>query len=103
MQSYDSSSAQATVFFGREPLLGIKVVLKQYKRDIRGFNREIKLFTELEGLKKRQCENDAAILVQDKLVEHAALPHLLSYSVAKDNDVAEILMINGGKDLAYWR
>ena len=48
---------QATVFFGREPVLGIKVVLKQYRKDLRGIYREIKIFTELERLKSKKRKN----------------------------------------------
>ena len=43
---------QARVFFGREPNLGIKVVVKQYRNDLRGFFREIRIFTELERTRK---------------------------------------------------
>ena len=50
---------QATVFFGREPRLGIKVVLKQYRSDLRGINREIKIFTELERLKRQDSANES--------------------------------------------
>ena len=32
-----------------------------------------------------------------------ALPYLLSYSVGKNHEVGEILMTNGGKNLAHWR
>ena len=45
---------QARVFFGREPNLGIKVVVKQYKNDLRGIFREIRIFTEIERLKKNK-------------------------------------------------
>ena len=48
--SSSSQSMQARVFFGREPNLGIKVVLKQYQNDLRGIFREIRIFTELERL-----------------------------------------------------
>ena len=43
---------QAQVFFGHEPNLGTKVVLKQYTNDLRGIFREIRIFTEIERLKK---------------------------------------------------
>ena len=48
VESTSDSSAQAKVFFGRETDLGIRVVLKQYKLNLKGMLREIKIFTELE-------------------------------------------------------
>ena len=51
VESFSSKSAQAKVFFGRETNLSIKVVLKQYKTNLKGLYRELKLFTELERLK----------------------------------------------------
>ena len=57
-----SSSMQARVFFGREPNLGIKVVVKQYKNDLRGFFREIRIFTELERTRKNRANKE----LQDK-------------------------------------
>ena len=52
--SSSSASMQARIFFGREPNLGIKVVVKQYKNDLRGIFREIRIFTEIERLKKNK-------------------------------------------------
>ena len=44
-----TSSAQATVFFGRETNMGFKVVLKQYTGNtFHEIIREIKLFTQIE-------------------------------------------------------
>ena len=51
VDSYSSNSAQATVFFGREADIGIRVVIKQYKLNLSGMYREIKIFTELERAK----------------------------------------------------
>ena len=48
IESSSDRSAQAKVFFGRESDLGIRVVLKQYKLNLNGMFREIKIFTELE-------------------------------------------------------
>ena len=53
-----SSSLQARVFFGREPNLGIKVVVKQYRNDLRGFFREIRIFTELERTRKNSARKE---------------------------------------------
>ena len=58
VDSSSSQSMQAKVFFGREPNLGIKVVLKQYTNDLRGMFREIRIFTELERMNKRKCVQD---------------------------------------------
>ena len=58
VDSSSSQSMQAKVFFGREPNLGIKVVLKQYTNDLRGMFREIRIFTELERMNKRKFEQD---------------------------------------------
>ena len=102
VQSQDSSSMQATVFFGREASLGIRVVLKQYRNDLRGIFREIKIFTELERLKKKQHRDDLAQILKDGPAHNEALPHLLSYAVGKNNSVGEVLMTNGGQNLAYW-
>ena len=44
--------------------MGIKVVLKQYVGDLRGMFREIKIFTELERLKKRDSKDDIASLLE---------------------------------------
>ena len=93
---------QATVFFGREPNLGIKVVLKQYKRDLRGIHREIKIFTELERLKKQDRPNSISKIIEESPSFQETLPHLLCYAVGRDNQVGEILMTNGGKNLAHW-
>ena len=54
IESYDESSAQAKVFFGREADLNIRVVLKQYKLNLKGMFREIKIFTELERRKNNE-------------------------------------------------
>ena len=54
IESYDESSAQAKVFFGREADLNIRVVLKQYKLNLKGMIREIKIFTELERRKNNE-------------------------------------------------
>ena len=51
IESSSESSAQAKVFFGRETDLGIRVVLKQYKYNLKGMLRELKVFTEIERLK----------------------------------------------------
>ena len=51
IESASESSAQAKVFFGRETDLGIRVVLKQYKFNLKGMLRELKVFTEIERLK----------------------------------------------------
>ena len=93
---------QATVFFGREPNLGIKVVLKQYRRDLRGIFREIKIFTELERLKATNRQKGLVKIIEQGPVIQETLPHLLSYAVGKGNQVGEILMTNGGENLAYW-
>ena len=79
------------------------MVLKQYTDDLRGMFREIKIFTELERLKKRDSKDDIARLLEGKHQASETLPHLLCYSVGKDNQVAEILMTNGGKNLAHWQ
>ena len=55
-----SSSNKAHVFFGRENNLGIKVVLKQYQNDLRGFFREIRIFTELERIRKNTGNSNQA-------------------------------------------
>ena len=51
VDSRSTSSAQAIVFFGREADIGIRVVIKQYKLNLSGMYREIKIFTELERAK----------------------------------------------------
>ena len=48
VEASSDNSAQAKVFFRRETDLGIRVVLKQYKLNLKGMLREIKIFTELE-------------------------------------------------------
>ena len=55
---------QAKVFFGKEPNLGIKVVLKQYTNDLRGMFWEIRIFTELERMNKRKFEQDIVSQVE---------------------------------------
>ena len=40
------------MFFGRETNLGIRAVLKQYKKNLHGIFREIKIFTEIERRKE---------------------------------------------------
>ena len=64
VDSSSSQSMQAKVFFGREPNLGIKVVLKQYTNDLRGMFREIRIFTELERMNKRKFEQDIVSQVE---------------------------------------
>ena len=76
---------QATVFFGREPSLGIKVVLKQYRRDLRGIYREIKIFTELERLKNKKRKNCLVTILEEGPVVQQTLPNLLSYSIGRNN------------------
>ena len=76
---------QATVFFGREPVLGIKVVLKQYRKDLRGIYREIKIFTELERLKNKKNKKCLVTILEEGPVVQQTLPNLLSYSIGKNN------------------
>ena len=76
---------QATVFFGREPVLGIKVVLKQYRKDLRGIYREIKIFTELERLKNKKRKNCIVTILEEGPVVQQTLPNLLSYSIGWNN------------------
>ena len=49
-----SNSTQAQVFFGREAELNFRVVLKQYKLNLKGIFKEIKIFTELERRKNNE-------------------------------------------------
>jgi hypothetical protein len=49
-------SQQAVVFFGREKNIGIKVVLKQYRKVLFGLYREIKIFTEVEAMRVEQVQ-----------------------------------------------
>ena len=45
-----ANSGQAVVFFGRDSVMGIRVVLKQYKlAQFKGIFRELKIFTYLEN------------------------------------------------------
>ena len=65
VESSIMSSAQAKVYFGREAELNFRVVLKQYKLGLKGMQREIKIFTELERQKnneenKEQLKNQPA-------------------------------------------
>ena len=46
--------------------MGIKVVLKQYVTDLRGLFREIKIFTEIERLKKQDPTDAISELFEDK-------------------------------------
>ena len=87
---------QATVFFGREASLGIRVVLKQYRNDLRGIFREIKIFTELERLKNQEHKDDLSRILEEGPIHNEALPHLLSYAIGNNNSVGEVLMTNGG-------
>ena len=58
VDSHSTSSAQATVFFGREADIGIRVVVKQYKVNLSGMYREIKIFTELERAKHSEIKEE---------------------------------------------
>ena len=65
---------QAQVFFGHEPSLGTKVVLKQYKNDLRGIFREIRIFTEIERLKKNAHRQNFAQIIDDVNKHDLVLP-----------------------------
>ena len=99
--SSSSQSMQARVFFGREPNLGIKVVLKQYKDDLRGIFREIRIFTELERIRKNKKAYNIGQLIEDGN-KYSTLPQMLSYSTNTDNSIGEILMTNEGPTLDFW-
>ena len=96
-----SDSSQATVFLGREKTLGIRVVLKQYlEPQFKGILRELKIFTELEKKEYKKQQGNLAKIIEYG-PKHDALPHMLSYSVSKDQ-IGEILMTYGGPTLKYW-
>ena len=69
-----SSSMQARIFFGREPNLGTKVVVKQYKNDLKGFFREIRIFTELERIRKNKNIDNLGQLIVDGNKQYSTLP-----------------------------
>ena len=96
-------SKQARIFFGRETSLGIKVVVKQYKNDLRGLFREIKIFTELERNKSnRASEHPKRSDEESSKLPDTNLPQMLGYAIDKKNSVGEILMIDSGSSLDEW-
>ena len=101
VESSAESSAQAKVFFGREADLNFRVVLKQYKLNLKGMFREIKIFTELE--RRKNNEENKEPFKEESSQSAIGLPHLLSYAIATNNRVGEILMTNEGQNLKYWQ
>ena len=65
---------QAQIFFGREPNLGTKVVVKQYKNDLKGFFREIRIFTEFERIRKNKNIENVGQLIEDGNKQYSTLP-----------------------------
>ena len=84
------------VFFGREKMLNLRVVLKQFDCDNRdGLLSEIKVFSLLANTFKKKTGDE---LMQ--VISHGALPglpHMLAYRVSPD--VGEVLMTHGGMSL----
>ena len=78
VESHSSESSQAAVFFGRETNLGIRVVLKQYKSNLHGIFREIKIFTEIERNKEESKPNGDGNRQQSQT---SSLPNLLCYVI----------------------
>ena len=62
--------------------------------------REIKIFTELERLKNGEESKQRS---ESNIKYDTGLPHLLCYVLDENNEVGEIMMTNGGKDLDYWQ
>ena len=96
VESGSGQSSQAYVFFGRESVLRIRVVLKQYKGiQKKAILREIKIFTLLENLKKELSGNYLiSVLNSGNLV---GFLHMLGYKVNKN--YSEIMMTHGGNCL----
>lgn len=102
VEKSSADSAQSVVFFGREALMMIRVVLKQYAgQSFRSIFREIKIFTLLETLKKNNLnvEQNVQEIVQQG-IKHDGLPELLGYKIK--HKVGEILMTHGGECLETW-
>ena len=69
---------------------------------MKGFFREIRIFTELERKRKNNKVNKSGQLIEDGSEKDETLPQLLSYSTKKDNSIGEILMTNEGPALDHW-
>ena len=66
VESSSGESSQAIVFFGRENILKIRIVVKQYSGEGKSsFVREIKIFTLLENIKSNTSGNDLS-----KVLDH---------------------------------
>ena len=104
VESYTSSSTQATIFFGREVYTGIKVVLKQYTKNmLKGMLREIKIHTLLENVRVQLAGEDQEQNLSKNIKrgsKHDGLPQMLCYRINKN--IGEILMVNDGENLATW-
>lgn len=67
VESYSNKTAQALVFFGREKTLGVRVVLKQFAGSRRKASvTELKIFTQLEGLRQQQTGNELSLVLTKK-------------------------------------
>ena len=88
------------MFFGRDSVMGIRVVLKQYKRSaFKGIFRELKIFTYLENVKNLNQGAELTEVLQEGS-HHDGLPCLLGYKIGEN--FGEILMTNGGSSLENW-
>ena len=81
--------------------MGIRVVLKQYKRSaFKGIFRELKIFTYLENVKNLNQGAELTEVLQEGS-QHDGLPCLLGYKIGEN--FGEILMTNGGSSLENWQ
>jgi serine/threonine protein kinase len=101
VESSSSESAQATVFFGRDATLLIRVVLKQYAGvKKKAIMTEVKVFTLLEQARQQESGNDLANVLSQHQISLKGLPLMLGYKVSKQ--YSEILMTHGGDSLEHW-
>ena len=110
VDSISCESSQASVHFGREKYLGIKVVVKQYKEEaVSGLLREVNIYSKIEALRNEKLKQNSSrketnqIKISDvakQCTMHDGFPRLLAFKVTED--FGEILMVNEGKNLNYW-
>ena len=68
--------------------------------NLRGFRREVKVFTMLES-RKQYNETQSVREVLNTGAQHDGLPKLLGYQINEDS--YDVLMENAGPPLSYWQ